>query len=318
MASIADESYAAHRGRLTAASLTPAAAAVFLATLVYAIADSIRDPASVHATWPEYLAELLIPVITVWLVRRPLQHHPEAVALGFDMAFTASLALMLLQPTTTTSGSALFFSLKMLATALFLPWSARLQYVSAAVTLALYGSVLLATGRALEPGPALHQILGPLIAAVFSVAGATAADRQREGLFRRGVELAASEARIRAQQREQQVIFDSVPAYIWYKDTNNQIVRVNQPAADSMGLPVAAIEGRSTYELYPDEASKYHQDDLEVVRSGREKRGIIEPMQTASGEKRWVQTDKIPYRDERGDIVGVIVFAVDITERRRA
>jgi signal transduction histidine kinase len=31
-----------------------------------------------------------------------------------------------------------------------------------------------------------------------------------------------------------------------------------------------------------------------------------------------VQTDKIPYRDEKGNIIGVIGFSIDITERKRA
>jgi hypothetical protein len=34
------------------------------------------------------------------------------------------------------------------------------------------------------------------------------------------------DARLRKQQAEQQVIFDSVPALIWYKDTANRIVRI--------------------------------------------------------------------------------------------
>jgi hypothetical protein len=55
-----------------------------------------------------------------------------------------------------------------------------------------------------------------------------------------------------------------------------------------------------------------------VIESGRPKLGIVEQMQTSTGEKRWVQTDKIPYRDESGEIVGVIVFAVDITDRKLA
>jgi two-component system sensor histidine kinase TtrS len=46
--------------------------------------------------------------------------------------------------------------------------------------------------------------------------------------------------------------------------------------------------------------------------------GIVELLQTSSGEKRWVRTDKIPYRDEQNEIVGVIVFAVDITDRKNA
>jgi PAS domain S-box-containing protein len=115
-----------------------------------------------------------------------------------------------------------------------------------------------------------------------------------------------------------EVLLDSVPAFIWYKDCENRILRANRLAAESMGLSVDQVEGRSTYDLYPDEAAKYHHDDLEVIRSGEPKLGIVEFLTTASGEKRWVRTDKIPYRKDTGEIVGVIVFAVDISERVRA
>lgn len=124
-----------------------------------------------------------------------------------------------------------------------------------------------------------------------------------------------AEAGLRRQQEDLQIILDSVPALIWYKDLENRILRANHAAAASMGMTVAEIEGRSTYDLYPDEAAKYHQDDLEVINSGRPKLGIVEPILTGSGDKRWVRTDKVPYQNERGEIVGVIVFAIDITER---
>jgi len=117
---------------------------------------------------------------------------------------------------------------------------------------------------------------------------------------------------------EMEVLLDSVPAFIWYKDCENRILRANRLAAESMGLSVDQVEGRSAYDLYPDEAAKYHHDDLEVIRSGEPKLGIVEMLTTASGEKRWVRTDKIPYRKDTGEIVGVIVFAVDISERVRA
>ena len=123
---------------------------------------------------------------------------------------------------------------------------------------------------------------------------------------------------LRKQQEEQQIIFDSAPLMIWYKDTENRILRANRAAAESVGLKVNAVEGLSTYDLYPEEAAKYHQDDLEVIKTGSPKLGIIEPYQTASGEKRWARTDKIPYRDQEGNIIGVLVFASDITERKQA
>ena len=117
---------------------------------------------------------------------------------------------------------------------------------------------------------------------------------------------------------EQSTILDSVRATIWYKDTENNFLRVNRAAAESVGLTVEQIEGASCQELFPEEADHYYEDDLEVIRSGKPMLGIVEPLRTAAGEKLWMLADKIPYRDDAGRIAGVIVFAIDITERKRA
>ncbi|MEG4420704.1 PAS domain S-box protein [Microcoleus sp. LAD1_D5] len=123
-----------------------------------------------------------------------------------------------------------------------------------------------------------------------------------------------AEAELRLQQQEQQIIFDSVPAMIWLKDTESRLLRINQAAAASRGLPAAQLEGKSFYEIYPDEAEQYYLEDLEVIHSGLPKQGQVELLPTVSGQKCWVRTDKIPYRDETGKVAGVIVFAVDITD----
>jgi diguanylate cyclase (GGDEF)-like protein/PAS domain S-box-containing protein len=127
-----------------------------------------------------------------------------------------------------------------------------------------------------------------------------------------------SERALQRQQAEQRLIFDSVPAMILYKDRDNRILRLNQAAADWVGRPVHELEGRSVYETDPSEAARFHADDLEVIRSGKPRFGLVEHMTTARGEKRLIQTDKVPYRAESGEIVGVVVFATDVTERRRA
>ena len=126
-----------------------------------------------------------------------------------------------------------------------------------------------------------------------------------------------AEQAVRSLQQEQQAILNSVPAFIWYKDCHNRILRLNQSAAASMGKTVAEVEGRQTEELYPDDAAKYYRDDLEVINSGQPKLGIVEPLLTASGEKRWIQTDKVPFFNERGEIIGLIVCAADVTERKQ-
>jgi PAS domain S-box-containing protein len=127
-----------------------------------------------------------------------------------------------------------------------------------------------------------------------------------------------AEAKLLQQQIEQQVLLDLIPAMVWYKDTHNRIMRANRHAAESINKTVAEVEGQSTYDLYPEEAEQYYQDDLQVIASGMPKLGIVELYQTASGEKRWIQTDKVPYRDSQGNVMGVLVFAQDITERKQA
>lgn len=109
-------------------------------------------------------------------------------------------------------------------------------------------------------------------------------------------------------------ILDGLPLLVFVKDDKNNIVYLNQTAADSRGVRKEDMEGRSTYELYPDDAARYFQDDLEVIKSATPKIGIIEQVPTLTGEKRWVNTSKFPWRDKEGKIKGVLVTAFDITD----
>jgi len=120
------------------------------------------------------------------------------------------------------------------------------------------------------------------------------------------------------KQEELQTIIDSSQGLIFYKDRENNFVQVNKAFAEIMGLPKEQINGRSIFDLYPkEEAEAFWSDDKQVIKSGKAKVGIVEKMQSKKG-KRWVQTDKIPYRDTEGNIIGVIGFSVDITDRKKA
>jgi PAS domain S-box-containing protein len=123
--------------------------------------------------------------------------------------------------------------------------------------------------------------------------------------------------RIDQQKAELRTVLDSIPAMVFYKDTKNNLIRVNDAFAQSMKTTVSDLEGKSCFELWPDVAQNYYDDDLEVIESGDSKLNIIEPLDTPTG-RRWVKTDKILYHDKDGNIVGVIGFAVDITDLKNA
>ncbi len=120
------------------------------------------------------------------------------------------------------------------------------------------------------------------------------------------------------QKEDLQVIIDSSRASIWYKDKENNILKVNRAAAERMNMRVEDLEGKSARELFPEHADRYYQDDLNVLNSGKPELEIIEEMVLPSGEKRWVSTNKVPYKDNEGNITGLIAFVTDITEHKQA
>jgi PAS domain S-box-containing protein len=123
---------------------------------------------------------------------------------------------------------------------------------------------------------------------------------------------------LRQLQEDQQILLDNIPAWVFFKDTENRFIRVNKTFADVMGMSVKQLEGKSLFNIFSNEqAEAYWKDDKEVVSSGKSKNKIIESMETPNGNI-WVQTDKIPYRDIEGNVVGLIGFSLDITDRKYA
>ncbi len=126
------------------------------------------------------------------------------------------------------------------------------------------------------------------------------------------------EKKVEEKTKELQTILDSVPAWIFYKDKENRFIKVNKVFCEVMGKTKEELEGKSLFDLYPKEqADAFWRDDLEVIKSGKPKINIIEPVKSPKGEI-WVQTDKIPYKNENNNIIGIIGFAIDITEKKLA
>ena len=123
---------------------------------------------------------------------------------------------------------------------------------------------------------------------------------------------------LKRQKEEFEMIFNLVPAQIWYKDTQNNFIRVNRQACNDLGMTNEKIEGQSAEELFPSFAQQYFKDDLEVINGRKPKLGIIEQVNTANGEILWVHSDKVPVFDKDGQVNGLIAVVQDITERRRA
>jgi two-component system cell cycle sensor histidine kinase/response regulator CckA len=125
-----------------------------------------------------------------------------------------------------------------------------------------------------------------------------------------------SDEALKQQQTELRILFDLTPAMIFFKDTENRILRFNKRFADTFGNSALRIENGKSTETQSREA-KFYADDLEVIHSGMPKLGIIETHRDLHGQDIWIQTDKVPVFDQDGKVRGIVVMCQDITERQR-
>ncbi len=138
-----------------------------------------------------------------------------------------------------------------------------------------------------------------------------------QGISRDITERKLAREELQRTKHEMQTILDSMPAMVFYKDTDLRCIWSNESLARSFGFEREWIAGKTSAEIHPEAdpelIARYEADDLEVIRTGVPKRGIIERVPTPEGQ-RWCQTDKVPFLDSDGDAVGVIGITIDITD----
>ena len=117
-----------------------------------------------------------------------------------------------------------------------------------------------------------------------------------------------------------QTLIDWVPEYLWVKDTQSRFVLVNKVIAsdngrvgprDMLGLTDAEIHG-------PELARGFFECEQGLMRSGQPMIDKEELIVDAKGNEKWLLSTKIPVRDEKNEIFGLVGIARDITERKKA
>ncbi len=119
-------------------------------------------------------------------------------------------------------------------------------------------------------------------------------------------------------------VIDVNPNFIFVRDRAGRFVLGNQAVAEAYGTTVDALVGKTDEELrgqLPGEGRKQsvehlRRDDLHIMESGQEKFIFEQAITDAEGNRRWLQTIKLPFFDEDGNIQYVFGVSSDITQRK--
>ncbi|MHB8068531.1 MAG: PAS domain S-box protein [Desulfobaccales bacterium] len=133
------------------------------------------------------------------------------------------------------------------------------------------------------------------------------------------------ELRETAQQLEQsmnmlQLIMESIPVRVFWKDRDLHYLGGNTLFARDAGFSRAEqLLGLDDFAMgWREQAEFYRADDRQVMASGLPKMNIIEPQTTPAGDMIWLNTSKVPLLMRNGEVFGVLGVYEDITARKQA
>ena len=128
-----------------------------------------------------------------------------------------------------------------------------------------------------------------------------------------------AEDEVKRQQGFLRQVIDSSPNLVFVKDRDSRYLLANNALANAYGTTPANIQGKTDLELgvSAEEFTKFRQDDIEVLQSGKEKIIPSESFIWQSGELHYYHTTKRPLLDEKGEFKSILAVSVDITERKK-
>lgn len=114
-------------------------------------------------------------------------------------------------------------------------------------------------------------------------------------------------------------LLDLSPCSIFVKDRDARFLSVNRVMLERFGFDDGdEIVGLNDFDLHPpDLAETYSAIDRQILQTGVPVHGLEEPQTNADGSFSLLSTSKVPVRDRRGDIVGLMGMSTDVTEPDR-
>ncbi len=123
-----------------------------------------------------------------------------------------------------------------------------------------------------------------------------------------------AEADLAGQHHLLHTLIDTLPDFIYVKDTRGRFIISNIAHAQRLGTTPEQIVGKWDFDFYPAEiAERFYEDEQIILRTGqpilrRESMGVED-----DGTPTWLMMTKAPLRDQNGNIVGVVGINHDIT-----
>jgi PAS domain S-box-containing protein len=126
-----------------------------------------------------------------------------------------------------------------------------------------------------------------------------------------------TKTQLSSELAELRSILDHIPQNIFLKDKNLKYVNCNSVYAARLNIEPFEIRGKTEFDFWSEEVAQKHlADDKRIMKSG--KKDEVEEDYTVDGKEMILQTIKIPTKDEKGRVTGLLGIFWEITHFKKS
>lgn len=130
-----------------------------------------------------------------------------------------------------------------------------------------------------------------------------------------------AEDAVRQSRQMLQFVIDTIPQAVFWKDRNLVFMGCNTYLSQATGLDEPRqIVGKTDYDLSAtrEQAEFFRECDRRIMTNGVGEYHISETLRLQDGTEAWLDTTKVPLRNSKGEVIGILGTFEDITYRKKA
>lgn len=112
-------------------------------------------------------------------------------------------------------------------------------------------------------------------------------------------------------------IFNSIPSMIWLRDTDGNVITSNKRARQFFYDAIRGVENNEPEKVFTDVLGLSKEDDRFIIASGCPLPTRCVRYADDSGQTINYEVDRVPYTDDKGGIIGILVYVKELPTQVR-
>jgi PAS domain S-box-containing protein len=118
---------------------------------------------------------------------------------------------------------------------------------------------------------------------------------------------------------EMNALLSSVPAFIYFKNTDLKYITCNTAYAEMLNISIDKIIGKSDYDFFEEKiAEKRSLIESNLIINDKPLPNNEEYIECLNGKNYWTLTNRVVYHNQEGKVSGLVVTILDISKMKKA